>query len=64
MVKVGSRNIVLIALFTLLINSCKKEQLPVISNRIEVVSEQKKPKAPKKKRKVKLFRIFRKKVAR
>jgi hypothetical protein len=62
-VKVGSRNIVLVLLFTLLISSCEKEPILTISNRVEVTPVQKKSNVSKKKRKKKLFKIFRKKVA-
>ena len=62
MVKVGSRNIILVLLFTLLISSCEKEPILTISNRVEVTPAQKKPNVSKKKRKKKLFKIFRKKV--
>jgi len=61
MVKVGSRNIVLVLLFTLLISSCEKEPILTIKNRVEVTPVQKKSNVNKKKRKIKLFKIFRKK---
>jgi hypothetical protein len=60
-VKVGSRNIVLVLLFTLLISSCEKEPILTIKNRVEATPVQKKPNVNKKKRKIKLFKIFRKK---
>ena len=62
MVKVGSRGIVLVLLFTLLISSCEKEPTLTINNRVEVAPTQKKPNVNKKKRKIKLFKIFRKKI--
>lgn len=62
MVKVGSRGIVLVLLFTLLISSCEKEPILTINNRVEVVSQPKKVKVIKKKKKIKLFKNFRKKV--
>ena len=61
MVKVASRNIVLVLLFTLLISSCEKEPILTIKNGVEVTPLQKKPNVNKKKRKIKLFKIFRKK---
>jgi ribosomal protein L21 len=61
MVKVGSRNIVLALLFALLISSCEKEPILTIENRVEVAPVQKKSNVNKKKRKIKLFKIFRKK---
>jgi hypothetical protein len=61
MVKVGSRNIVLVLLFTLLISSCEKEPILTVNNKVEVTPAQKKPNVNKKKRKIKLFKIFRKK---
>ena len=61
MVKVASRNIVLVLLFALLISSCEKEPILTIKNRVEVTPLQKKPNVNKKKRKIKLFKIFRKK---
>ena len=61
-VKVRSRSIVLVLLFTLLISSCEKEPILTINNRVEVAPEQKKPNVNKKKRKITLFKIFRKKV--
>ncbi len=63
MVKVGSRGIVLILSFAILLSSCKKESIPVINKSVDVVTQQKKTKTIKKKRKIKLFKIFRKKVA-
>ena len=53
MVKVGSRGIVLVLLFTLLISSCEKEPTLTINNRVEVAPTQKKPNVNKKKRKIK-----------
>jgi hypothetical protein len=61
MVKVGTLNIVLVLLFTLLISSCEKEPILTIKNRVEVIPAQKKPNVNKKKCKIKLFKIFRKK---
>lgn len=61
MVKVGSRNIVLVLLLASLISSCEKEPILTINNRVEVVPAQKKSNVNKKKRKIKLFKIFRKK---
>jgi len=61
MVKVGSRNIVLVLLFALLVSSCEKEPILTIKNRVEVTPVQKKSNVNKKKRKIKLFKIFRKK---
>jgi hypothetical protein len=63
MVKVGSRGIVLILSFAILLSSCKKESIPVINKSVYVVTPQKKTKKIKNKRKIKLFKIFRKKVA-
>ena len=57
----GSRNIVLVLLFALLISSCEKEPILTIKNRVEVIPAQKKPNVNKKKCKIKLFKIFRKK---
>lgn len=63
--KVGSRSsIVLVLLFTLLISSCEKEPIPTINNRVEVTPKQKKPNVNKKKHKIKLFKIFRKRIGR
>jgi hypothetical protein len=62
MVKVGTRSIVLVLLLASLISSCEKEPILTINNRVEVVPAQKKPNVNKKKRKIKLFKIFRKKV--
>jgi hypothetical protein len=61
MVKVGSRNIVLVLLFALLVSSCEKEPILTIKNRVEVTPVQKKSNVNKKKHKIKLFKIFRKK---
>jgi hypothetical protein len=61
MVKVGTRSIVLVLLLASLISSCEKEPILTINNRVEVVPAQKKPNVNKKKRKIKLFKIFRKK---
>ena len=61
MVKVGSRNIVLVLLFALLISSCEKEPILTFNNKVEVTPTQKKSNVNKKKRKIKLFKIFRKK---
>jgi hypothetical protein len=62
MVKVGSRNIILVLLITLLISSCEKEPLLTINKQTKVTTQEKKTKTIKKKRKKKLFKIFRKKV--
>ena len=62
MVKVGSRNIILVLLFILLISSCEKEPILTIDNRIVVTPTQKKPKVTKKKHKIRIFKIFRKKL--
>lgn len=62
MVKVGSRNIVLVFLFTLLISSCEKEPLLIINKQTKVITQQKKSNVSKKKRKKKLFKIFKKKL--
>jgi hypothetical protein len=62
MVKVGTRSIVLVLLLASLISSCEKEPILIINNRVEVAPAQKKPNVNKKKRKIKLFKIFRKKV--
>jgi len=61
MVKVGTRSIVLVLLLASLISSCEKEPILTINNRVEVVPAQKKSNVNKKKRKIKLFKIFRKK---
>jgi hypothetical protein len=61
MVKVGTRNIVLVLLLASLISSCEKEPILTINNRIGVTQVQKKPNVNKKKRKIKLFKIFKKK---
>jgi hypothetical protein len=63
MVKVGSRNIILVLLFALLISSCEKEPILTITNKVVVTPPQKKPNVSKKKRKVRIFKIFRKKIA-
>jgi hypothetical protein len=62
-VKVGSRGIVLILSFAILLSSCEKEPIPIINKSVNVQLPQKKTKTIKKKRKIKLFKIFRKKVA-
>jgi hypothetical protein len=62
MVKVASRGIVLVLSLALLISSCKKESIQIINTKTEVVSQPKKVKAIKKKRKIKLLKNFRKKV--
>jgi hypothetical protein len=59
---VGTRSIVLVLLLASLISSCEKEPILTINNRVEVAPAQKKPNVNKKKRKIKLFKIFRKKV--
>ena len=57
----GTRSIVLVLLLASLISSCEKEPILIINNRVEVAPAQKKPNVNKKKRKIKLFKIFRKK---
>jgi hypothetical protein len=53
---------IVIFLFTLLFSSCKKEPIPIINRNVNVVIPQNKTKINKKKRKIKLFKIFKKKV--
>jgi hypothetical protein len=61
MVKMATRNIVLVLLLASLISSCEKEPILTIKNRVGVTQVQKKPNVNKKKRKIKLFKIFKKK---
>jgi hypothetical protein len=53
---------IVIFLFTLLFSSCKKEPIPIINRNVNVVIPQNKTKMNKKKRKIKLLKIFKKKV--
>lgn len=53
---------VVIFIFTLLFSSCQKEPIPIIDRYVDVVVPHNKTKMIKKKRKIKLFKIFKKKV--
>ena len=61
MFKMTSYNILLILLCTLLISSCEKEPILTINNKVAVIPIQKERAINKKKRKIRSFKIFRKK---